>query len=213
VILTASTWIAIVISLVLLALLLLPIRILLSGLADDQKGLGYQLVIDWAFGIFTIQAVNGKPISLFFLGLRMWPFLSRAGKKEKVKKKAKKKKYSARALFGWTTNNLQRINVILKRFACAIFLKGYLIGRIGLPDPADTANIALLCKLIKIPTERFKLAIACVYDDEILNIKASVQATLIISYLGLAAVELILERETRIMLRSLLQTRKKEIVL
>ena len=204
-ILTALTCIASIIGLLLLALLLLPVRIRLSGLADDQEGLGYQLVIDWAFGFVTVHAVNGEPISLFFLGLRVWRFSSKAGEKEKAEKKPKEKKFSARGLFIWTKDNFQIINVILKRFARAIFLKGYLIGRIGLPDPADTAKIGLLCKLIKIPTERFRLAIACVYDNEIININASVQATLIIGYLGLVAIVLILQRQTRIMLRSLPQ--------
>lgn len=204
--LTAFVWTAIVIGLLLLAVLLIPIRIRLSGLVDDQRGFGYQVVIDWAFGFLMVYAVDGQPISLFFLGLRVWRFSLKPRKKEKAEKKLKDKLYSAKAVSGWIQKYFQRINLIVKRFARAIFLKGYISGRVGLPDPADTAKIAFFCDRLRIQEGRFQLAIACVYGHEMINMKACAQATLIIGYLGLVALRLILERETRIMLRSLPQT-------
>lgn len=199
-------WTAIIIGLLLLALLLIPVRIRLRGLADDQKGFGYQAVIDWAFGLIMVYALDGQPVSLFFLGLRVWRFSFKPWKKGKAEKKLKDKLYSARAVSRWIQKYFRRINLIIKRFARAIFLKGYITGRIGLTDPADTAKIAFFCDRLQIREGRFQLAIACDYGHEMINMKACVQATLIIGYLGLVALRLILERETRIMLRGLPQT-------
>ncbi len=204
--LSVFVWAAMITGILLLALLLIPIRIRLSGLVDDQKGFGYKVAIDWAFGFLKVYTADGQPISLLLLGFRIWHFSLKLGKKEKAKKKLKDKLYSARAVSRWIQKYFQRINIIIKRFARAIFLKGSITGRIGLSDPADTAKIAYFCDRLRIQEGPFQLAIACDYGHEMINMKARVQATLIIGYLGLVALRLILERETRIMLRSLPQT-------
>ena len=65
------TWIGIGIALSVLVLLIVPIRIFAMGLVDDRKGVDYQLKIDWAFGIFSVQAIREKPLGLYCAGLRI----------------------------------------------------------------------------------------------------------------------------------------------
>jgi hypothetical protein len=194
------TWIGIVVGALLLLLLIVPFRMRLKGLVDDRVGLDYELAIDWVFGLITVIAVHGKPVTVFISGIRIWGFSMKSLKKEK---KARKKKFSAAGIFQWKTHHFQRAIMIIKRFARALFLKGYIKGRIGLPDPADTAQLGLLFSLLRISKDRFGLSINCVYDDEIINLNARVQATLIIGYLGLVALGLLLEKETRVMMRGL----------
>ena len=189
-----------------LAVLPLPFRIHAAGTAHDRKGFGYELAIDWAFGLFSIMAADGKPMGLYFAGLRVWRFSLGSEKKKGAEKEPKEKKRSPLAILGWIKKHFQQIQSILRRFVRASLLKGYLIGQIGLADPADTAQLSVLCNLLKIRKDRFNLAIICVYDREIVNIKAKLQATLVIGYLVLVAIGLLLEKETRVMLRTLPQT-------
>jgi hypothetical protein len=205
-IVTLLTWISMVIGSLLLLLLMLPFRISLHGQADDRKGLSYEIALDWAFGVIAFIVVHGQPARLFFFGFKIWSFSIEWGKKEKAKKKSERKRFSAQTLFQWTKEHFQQIAMILKRFARAVFLKGYIEGWIGLPDPADTARIDLLCQQLRISKDRFKLAVYCVYDREIIKINAKVQATLIMGYLGLVAIGLLLEKKTRVMIRGLAQT-------
>jgi hypothetical protein len=53
----------------------------------------------------------------------------------------------------------------------------------GLPDPADTAKIDLLCRIVSLQAQRFELSLACEGDEEIIEMDATEQATLIFGYL------------------------------
>ena len=126
--------------------------------------------------------------------------------KMREKKKPQKEKPSPLQWLNWIRKNFSQINNVLISFARASFLRGYLVGEIGLPDPADTALIGLLCRLIQIQTKRFNLSIMTVYDHEVIHIRAKIQSTLIIGYLGLVALGLLLNKQNRVMLRGLPQT-------
>jgi hypothetical protein len=197
------TWIGIVFGSILLLLLIVPFRVRLNGLADDREGLNYELAMDWAFGLITVIAVHGRPVTISVSGIRIWGFSIKSLKKEAKEKQARKKGVSATGMFKWIKQHFQQVTMIIKRFARALFLKGYIVGRIGLPDPADTARLGLLFQLLRVSKDRFRLSINCVYDDETINLNARVQATLIIGYLGLVALGLLLEKETRVMIRGL----------
>lgn len=196
-------WVSIVFGSIFLLLLIIPFRVSISGCADDRKGLDYELALCWAFGFIRVIAVQGEPITIFILGLRIWRLSIESWKKQK---KTKKKKESARAIVPWIKRHYQQIAKIIKQFIRAVFLKGHIVGWIGLPDPADTARIGLLCQPLHISKDRFKLSINCVYDQEIFKIDARVQITLIIGYLGLTALSQILKKDTRVMIRGLAQT-------
>lgn len=201
-IVSVLTWIGILIGLLILLLLIIPVRIFGEGSVDDRKGLEYRLIIDWAFGIFSLRAVSGIPAGLYVAGLRV---CSVRFKKEK-KKKLPKKKFSPLTWLGWMRGNFPRIQRLLSRFAHASYLRGYFIGKIGLADPADTAFIGLLCRLIQIRTDRFSIAVTTVYDYEMIHVRAKIQSTLIIGYLGFVALGMLLDKEIRVMLGGLPQT-------
>ena len=203
---TIITWLCIFLGSFLLLLLWVPFRINLSGQADDREGSSYKLEMDWAFGLITIRLVQGEPVTLFLFGCRIWRLSIKSLKKEMMKKAPKKKKTSIQDIALWIKRHFQQIAVILKRFARAVFLRGYFVGWIGLPDPADTARIGLLSQLMEISKERFKLTIICVYDQEIIKINGRAQITLIIGYLGLIALIQLLKKDTRLMIRGLART-------
>jgi hypothetical protein len=191
------TIIGIVILIGILILLTVPWRIRLNGWVDDQKGVAYSASLDWGLKVLQIAKTMGRALELSILGLPV----ARFSGFPKSKKKQKKEKKTSRAIAGVINRHRQAIIQILVRMARAVFLKGHLVGRIGLPDPADTALIALFSHLVRQPSERFKMALTCVYDEEVVHIHANLHATLLIGYLLLTAGMLLLERPTRMMLR------------
>lgn len=184
-----------------LVLLVVPWRIRLNGWADHQKGFSYAASLDWALGVFRIAKAFGQPWRLYFLGLPVAKFT--AFPKPKKRKKKKEKKSSSLAFAGIVKRDHPTMIRTLGRLTRAAFLEGHLTGRIGFPDPADTAQIALFCRLARLPSQRFNLALDPVYDEEVIQIHADLGATLIFGYLLLCAGMLLLDRQTRMMLRSL----------
>lgn len=191
--------IGLVIIIGLLVLLTVPWRIRLNGYADDQKGVAYVVSLDWGLGAIRVAKSMDRQWALFILGMPVAHFSGFPKSKREKKKKGKK---SPRALAGAIRRHRHTLIHILGRMTRAAFIRGHLIGRIGLPDPADTALIALFFRLARLPFERFKLSVNCIYDEEVVYIHAKLRATLIIGYLLLTAGMLFLERRTRMMLRS-----------
>lgn len=190
--------IGIVITIGILILLVVPWRIRLNGWIDDQSGVAYSASLDWGLIVLTVTKTMGRALELSVLGLPVAHFSEFP--KTKKKKKKKRKKLSL-VKTGAVKRHRQTIRRILGRTARAVILKGRLKGRIGLSDPADTALVDFFLRLAKQPSERFKLALTCVYDEEIVHIHANLRATLIVGYLLLTAGLLLLERPTRMMLR------------
>jgi hypothetical protein len=190
--------IGIVIIIGILILLTVPWRIRLNGWVDDQKGVAYSASLDWGLIVLQLAKTMDRALELSILGLPVAHF---SGFPKAKKKKKKKGKQTSRAIAGVIKRHRQTIIHILVRMARAAFLKGHLVGRIGLSDPADTALIAFFLHLVRQPSESFKLALTCVYDEEVAHIHANLHATVLIGYLLLTAGMLILERPTRMMLR------------
>lgn len=201
-IMTAITWTGIGIALLILALLIIPFQIIARGSLDAREGLDYQLMIDWALGLVSVRAASGSAAALHLAGFRAWPIPLKA----REKKKPRKKRPAPFTWLGWTGEHFSQIQSILRRFARASFLRGYLVGKIGLADPSDTALVGLLCRLIQVRTRRFHMAVTTIYDDEQIHIRAKIQATLIIGYLGIVALGLLLDKQIRVMLSGVPQT-------
>jgi hypothetical protein len=196
-------WIGAIAGGLVLVVLITPLRIRINGRIDDRQGVGYDLDVDWAVGVLSIDKRFGNPWQLYVLGRRAMRFSGtgkRGGKKEK---KRKKKRISPRSFAGPVKNHFQAFIRILEELARAAFLRGGLRGRIGLADPADTAKIGLIGHLANLRFRRFILLLACDYEEEVIEIEAAAQATLILGYLGLVAGRLMLQRQTRMALRSL----------
>ena len=203
VILTILTWIALIIGGLALVLLIAPVRIDIDGAIDDSEGLGYELAFDWALGLLSVKKSAGNPWRLSAAGIRVMRFPAIKWKKKQKEKKRGKKKKPAGRLANLARNHFQAATRILDVMARAAFLRGRLVGRIGLPDPADTVKIDLLSRMLSLQSRRLDLSLTCEYVEQIIRIDASVRATLVLGYLGLAAGLLMLERQTRMMLRSL----------
>lgn len=199
---TVMTYIGTGIALLVLALLIIPFRIYARGSVDNREGLDYLLIIDWAFGLFSLRSAGGAAPAFYLAGFRAWPLLIKARKKEKPRKK----KPAPFAWLGWTREHYTHIRTVISRFARTSFLRGYLVGKIGLADPADTALAGLLVPLIRIRTRRFYTAFTTTYDEERMYIRAKIQATLIFGYLGIIALGMLADRQIRVMLRGLPQT-------
>ena len=202
-ILSAFTWFAAIIGGLALVLLIAPVRIRIEGAIDDHEGVGYELGFDWALGLLSAGKIAGDPWRLSVAGIRVMRLPAIKWKKQQKEKKHKKKKKPAGRIANLARNHFPAAKRILAVMARAAFLRGRLAGRIGLPDPADTVKIDLLGRLLNRQSRWFDLSLACDYAEEIIRIDASVRATLILGYLGLAAGMLMLERQTRMMLRSL----------
>lgn len=190
--------IGIIIIIGILIFLIVPWRIRLNGWVDDQEGVAYSATLDWGLIVLTVTKTMGRAFELSIFGLPVTHFSEFP---KTSKKKEKKKKKSSLAKASVMKHHRQTISYILGRTTKAIILKGHLKGRIGLSDPADTAIIDFFLRLVRQPSERFKLALTCVYDEEVVHIRANLRATLIIGHLLLTAGMLLLERPTRMMLR------------
>ncbi len=185
-----------------LILLTVPWRIRLNGWADPEKGLSYWVSLDWALGAVRVSKAYGRPWRLHILGLPVAHFAHFPVPKGKRKKK-KEKKSSPLAFAGIIKRNHHTMIRILGRMARAAFLEGHVKGRIGLPDPADTAQIAMLLRLARLPSRRFNLYLDWVYVEAMVQIHANISATLIFGYLLLSVGMLLFDRQTRMMLHSL----------
>jgi hypothetical protein len=223
---TLLIWIGIGIALAILALLVIPIRIDAGASVDDRNGLGYLLIADWALGLFSVRMDSGRAAGVYLAGWRVCHLPKKSETKKEVRKKSGKKiavkrrgmppeypqkkdrkksmrkKRSPKAWLTWIRNNYQRIGHVLRRFAGACFLQGYVTGKIGLPDPADTAHVGILAGLLQVQSSSFNLSLATAYDCETIHIAARVRSTLIIGYLGLVALGLLLDKRVRMMLRT-----------
>lgn len=203
VILSLCSWIGMILGATVLVLLVIPLRIQINGQVSDQEGFDYELRFCWAWGVIGVDKSAGYPMRISVLGLRVLQFSGMQREEKKRKPKDKPKKRFARSVAGTVKNHFPAVVYVLDRMARAAFLKGHLIGCIGLSDPADTANLALFCRMINPRRGRFSISLACEYDEPVVRIAASASATMIIGYLGMVACRLMLQRQTRVMLRSL----------
>lgn len=205
--LAVLTWIAIGVATIVLAILIVPIRVSAEGCVDDREGIDYRLIIDWAWGIFSIQTTSPGEVGFYLIGLRICRIPLKMGTIKKIRKKSKKEKASPLKWLEWFRGNYARINDVLGKFARGAFIKGQLYGSIGLTDPADTATIGILGRLLQTRTRHFDLSLTTVYEYETIQIRAYLQSTLIIGYLGVIVLGLLLDNRIRMMLRGVPQTK------
>lgn len=209
---TAFLWVSIVLVFCLFALLVLPVTLVARGSADDREGFGYDLAVTWGFGIFSLRAGYGRPAGVYLWDLRLRRLEGPWGGRKKAARGAGKKKRPPSSRIRWVRDNMGLFMDLIGKGIRVCFVRGSLTGRIGLHDPADTARIGLFCDLLqRIPMKHFTLSVSRVYDDERVNVRGQVQATLIMGYLGLVAIGLLFQKEFRAMIRSLPRARMEEV--
>lgn len=210
--LTTLIWIVMTIAFLLAILLIIPIRIFISGCVDDGDGLDYRLKVNWAFGLISFQAASGSRTALYILGLRVYQIPWSSGKNKQKPEKSAKKKPPFLKWYRWARKNLPPLNRILSSFARAVFLKGFISATIGLQDPADTAIVGIIDRLIQINSRHFYLKLTNVYEREMIQIRSQIQATLIIGWLGSVVIGLLLEGQAHKIVRNIKQTQYKEVL-
>jgi hypothetical protein len=203
VILSALTWIGAVTGALALVLLIAPLRMRINAMIDDRQGYSYALDADWALGVLALGKREGSPWRLSILGLRAMRFPAARKQRSKRAKRTRPKRISPRSVAASVKNHFQTFTRVLDDVAGAAFVRGGLRGRIGLADPADTAKFELIGHLANQRFKRFNLLLACDYETQVIQIDATVQATLILGYVGLVAGKLMLQKQTRMALRSL----------
>lgn len=196
-------WNGMILGTVALLLLLIPLSIRINGQVGDREGVDYELSVKWAWGVVGIDKIAGDPVRLSLLGLGVRRFSGAISKGKKKKPKRRSGKDFVWSTAGALKNHIPVLMHVLDQMAGAAFLNGRLMGRIGLADPADTAMLALLCQMINRRYRRFSLSLACDYDEPVVRIAASLNATMIVGYLGVVAARLMLQKRTRVMLQVL----------
>ena len=202
---TLITWLGLFVWVGAIALLSIPFRVKASGYVHDQAGLGYRLELDWGLGLVAVGLANGHPLRLYLFGLKVG-HLPQKTKTDKKKKERKKKRRNPLAIAGWGRQHHPQLLSILRRFLRACHLTGIVRGRIGLPDPADTAKLHILGAGAAILPKGFRWRVTCRYDEEVVDLASEIRARVIIGQFMLIALGLLLRSENRQMLRQLPQT-------
>ncbi len=202
--LSIIAWTGVIIGIFLLILLMVPFRIRVKGNIDHEEGVGYEFNVDWALGLAEVEKRHGASLELRLFGLKLMQLPTIKKTRERKEKKRRKKKPSPGEVIGSIRSHHRTMLRVLGKMLHAMFLKGGLSGRIGFADPAHTANMAFLYRLLGFSgSGNFRTRLVWVYDEEVIRITGEIRATLIFGYLAIVAGMLFLERQTRMMLRSL----------
>lgn len=194
-------WIAAISGGLMIVILIIPLSVRVSGWIDLPKTGDYLLGVDWAGGVIGVRKTAK---ALWQIRLFGWPMIHFSGASMGKKKKNKpRKKRSPRSLIGAAGSHFSTLFDAFKRLILSLFPQGHLHGRIGLSDPADTAMLDVLTRLIPKAKGRFQVVIVPVYDDEVFEGEVDARATVVLGYVLLMAAVLLLKKENRMVLHSL----------
>lgn len=198
---TLLFWSSVIIGGLAIVLLVIPVRIRVSGWIDLPEAGDYLLLADWAGGVFGVRKTAtamwqfrlfGWPIIRF-----SWPALG------KSKAKRNKKKRTQKVLLTTVGSHFSTMAHAFRRMILSLFPKGHVYGRIGLSDPADTAMLAVFTHLMPMAGKHFQAVFVPAYDDEVFEGEADVRITVVLGYVLIVAAVLLLEKENSRMLRQL----------
>lgn len=177
---TVLVWLLGIIGVLLLLGLLMPIGVGARGAFAPWRATG-QIDLNWAWGLLGVRLSREKGTQLRLLGLYLPGFRSSEEKKAKrEEKKAKKREKKERkraagkkrkrgARWAWRNRRL------VSRFARALHLGGTLRGTIGVGDPADTAELAVLLDPALARLPGFETRLAWDYLDEVLELEGALR--------------------------------------
>lgn len=194
-------WMAVIAVGLMTVFLIVPLRVRVSGWIDLPKTGDYLVRVDWAGGVIGVRKTAKALWQIRLLG---WPLIHFSGTSMKKMKKGKpRKKRSPRALIGAVGSHFSTMVGAFKRLIVTLFPQGHVHGRIGLSDPADTAMLDVLTRLIPKAKSRFQVVIVPVYDDEVFEGEVDARATVVLGYVLLMVVVLLLKKDNRMMLHRL----------
>ncbi len=200
-------WILAVLGGLLLALLLLPFGLRVSGSVHQGRADG-RAAAGWAWGLVSLRLARDG-LTLRLLGLRIHRL--RLGgdqhtEEREDEKKEKKEKTGEDKQGGGARGLLRHRRTLLNMFGRvirALHIRGRLRGTVGLDDPADTAYVALLLALLAGRTRGLALDVDCDYTNERIELDGWIGMRIWIIQLGLVALGLLLRKRNRRALRAM----------
>ena len=185
-------WIAAIAAGLVIVFLIVPVRVRVFGWIDLPETGDYLLWADWAGGLIGVRKTAKILWQIRLLG---WPLFNFSGISKGKKQKSKsRKKRSRRKLIGAAGNHLGTMFNAFKRLFLSLFPQGYVHGRIGFSDPADTVMLDVLTHLIPKTGNRFQVVIVPVYDDEVFEGEVDARVTVVLAYVLLLAAVLMFQK-------------------
>jgi hypothetical protein len=191
-------------------ILVLPFHARASGFVQDGS-VGGWAELGWAWGLFALRLAPGEGPQLRVLGIRIWRFSTapQRARKARIEKESREaEKPSEGKARGGALRRVQAAlhsrEALLRmalRSARALHLRLRVEGVVGTGDPADTALVSGLARLLEeIPG--VEMAVDWEWLEEELELRLEGSARIwIAQMLGIAAM-LMLARENRMALRA-----------
>lgn len=166
-----------------LVLLVVPLHLEVAGAADDERLEGRALA-RWGWWLVVLRADADRGVDLRLLGLRVWRLRRGAGRRSRDQKRGRKPKPEARpekpktaggGLRGaWRNRHtaLRLIRAVLR----ALPVRGWVAGRLGLSDPADTAVLFTLLDAAAERSRAIEIDVEPDWLDEALEIEGRIRA-------------------------------------
>lgn len=174
-------WLLIIVGTLLLLVVLMPLGLRASGAVgmDAPWGVTGELNVRWAWGLLGVRVARGEGAQLLLLGFGVARVRGAASEEKREKKKEKKRarkerKKGRRRKRGvrWALGNRR----LFARLLRGLHLRGALRGTIGLGDPADTADVALLVRPVVEWLPWVEARLDWDYVDEVLDLEGTIQA-------------------------------------
>jgi len=204
-------WLFVILGSLLLALLVTPLRARVQGRLS-LEGLDGRMGFDWAFGLVSVKARAGHGARLYMLGLPIHPLLlgkkqasekKKKGKKQQQTQKIHKTKKSSTS-FGSIWQHRRSLLRALGRLLGTLHIRGQLRGRLGLEDPADTAELWGRLQAAQALSPRgFRLDVEPGFVEEELDLEGALSAWLVPIHVAGVAIALLFTKPIRQALRGL----------
>ena len=197
------SWFFIILGILLALLVLVPVHFRAGGWVEDSD-FGGGLMVAWGFGLLSVRASRGQPLSLHLFGFRVAHLRGdrdddreREPRKDKPRKdkprKDKPRKDKRRRGLGWAW----RARGVFARLLRTLHLRGRLRGAVGTGDPADTALLGAVLHAVTGSLPTVDVAIHPDYLDARLELEGQVRGRLWLLETAVVALACLARRDTR----------------
>jgi hypothetical protein len=169
--------IAAFLALLLFAVVVVPFRGQAAGeLTEDT--LGGTATGSWCFGLMGISASSERGVFFSLFGRPIWHIRADDKEKKEEKRQKKKAKRSSKKTFrqwaAWFVDNASTLRGLAGRVLGTFKVRMRLAGKVGLADPADTAILIALLRLISQVADAVQIEVQPDYLDDRLELVGEV---------------------------------------
>lgn len=185
----------------LVLLIVVPLQVRAEGQVDDEV-LDGRLHAWWGFGLIGVRLVVGERGQLLLFGRRVaaLPGMSRERQEKPHRRRRKSKRF--RRGPRWFLRHRHTLRSLMARFLRTFRLRIHLTGMLGLDDPADTAALMGLLRLVQRDSETAHIDVRPDYLGDTLELEGSLTARVWILAVLTVAVLSLFERNTWRLIRS-----------